>query len=109
MTGELDRRRQIERWVAWVRLFAVPFAVVEVGVISSGYPPGYETWAWIITAVLGVAAVALWLLARAELGLRAQKILGFAALGLDAGVVSAYVVLYYSYEPEPPNRLGADT
>jgi len=104
MTGELDRRRQIERWVAWVRLFAVPFAVVEVGVISSGYPPGYETWAWIITAVLGVGAVAFWLLARAELGLRAQKILGFAALGLDAGVVSAYVVLYYSYEPDSPVR-----
>ena len=104
MTGELERRRQIERWVAWVRLFAVPFAVVEVGVISSGYPPGYESWAWIITAVLGVGAVAFWLLARAELGLRAQKILGFAALGLDAGVVSAYVVLYYSYEPDSPVR-----
>jgi len=104
MTGELERRRQIERWVAWVRLFAVPFAVVEVGVISIGYPPGYESWAWIITAVLGVGAVAFWLLARAELGLRAQKILGFAALGLDAGVVSAYVVLYYSYEPDSPVR-----
>jgi len=51
MTAELERRRQIERWIAWVRLFAVPFAVVEVGVISSGYPPGDETWAWTITAV----------------------------------------------------------
>jgi hypothetical protein len=50
MTAELERRRQIERWIAWVRLFAVPFAVFEVGVISSGYPPGYERWAWIITA-----------------------------------------------------------
>jgi hypothetical protein len=52
MTAEVERRRQIERWIAWVRLFAVPFAVFEVGVISSGYPPGYESWAWIITAVL---------------------------------------------------------
>jgi hypothetical protein len=40
MTAELERRRQIERWIAWVRLFAVPFAVFEVGVISSGYPRG---------------------------------------------------------------------
>ena len=104
MTAERERRRQIERWIAWVRLCAVPFAVVEVGVISSGYPPGYETWAWIITTVLGVGAVAFWFLARTELGLRAQKILSFAALGLDAGVVSAYVVLYYSYEPDSPVR-----
>jgi hypothetical protein len=51
MTAEHERRRQTERWIAWVRLFAVPFAVVEVGVISSGYPPGYETWAWIIRPV----------------------------------------------------------
>jgi hypothetical protein len=104
MTAEVERRRQIERWIAWVRLFAVPFAVFEVGVISSGYPPGYESWAWIITAVLAVGAAAFWFLARAELGLSAQKILGFAALGLDAGVVSAYVVLYYSYEPDSPVR-----
>jgi signal transduction histidine kinase len=104
MTAELERRRQIERWIAWVRLFAVPFAVFEVGVISSGYPAGYERWAWIITAVLAVGAAAFWFLARAELGLSAQKILGFAALGLDAGVVSAYVVLYYSYEPDSPVR-----
>jgi signal transduction histidine kinase len=104
MTAELERRRQMERWIAWVRLFAVPFAVFEVGVISSGYPPGYERWAWIITAVLAVGAVAFWLLARAGLGLSAQKILGFAALGLDAGVVCAYVVLYYSYEPDTPVR-----
>jgi two-component system, OmpR family, sensor kinase len=34
MTAELERRRQIERWIAWVRLFAVPFAVFEVGVIE---------------------------------------------------------------------------
>jgi signal transduction histidine kinase len=104
MTAEFERCRQIERWIAWVRLFAVPFAVFEVGVISSGYPAGYERWAWIITAVLAVGAAAFWFLARAELGLSAQKILGFAALGLDAGVVSAYVVLYYSYEPDSPVR-----
>jgi hypothetical protein len=59
MKADLERRRQIERWIAWVRLFAVPFAVFEVGVISSGYPAGYERWAWIITAVLVVGAAAL--------------------------------------------------
>jgi K+-sensing histidine kinase KdpD len=104
MTRELERLRQIERWVAWVRVCAVPFAVVEVGVVSSGYPPGYERWAWAITLVLGVAAVAFWFLARSDFGLAAQKLVGLAALGLDAAVVAAYVVLYYSYEPDSPVR-----
>ena len=36
MTRDLERRRQIERWISWVRLIAVPFAVVEVGFVSSG-------------------------------------------------------------------------
>ena len=51
MTAEVQRRRQIERWIAWVRLFAVPFAVFEVGVIYSGYPRGYERWAWIARSI----------------------------------------------------------
>jgi hypothetical protein len=75
MTAELERRREVERWIAWARLLAVPFAVFEVGVISSGYPPGYERWVWIITAGLAVGAAVFWFLARAELGLSAQRIL----------------------------------
>jgi len=56
MTVELRRRRRMERWIAWVRVCAVPFAVVAVGVLSSGYPPGYERSAWLITGVLIVGA-----------------------------------------------------
>jgi signal transduction histidine kinase len=55
---ELARLQQTERWIAWVRSLSVPFAVVEVGFLSDDYPPGYERWAWILTAVLGVGAVA---------------------------------------------------
>jgi K+-sensing histidine kinase KdpD len=104
MTGNLDRVRQTERWIALVRLIAVPFAAVEVGVLSSGYPPGYETYAWIITAVLAGGAALLWLLARRDLALTAQRALGFSALAFDAAVVAAYVVLYYSYELNTPVR-----
>ena len=35
MTAELERLRATERWIAWVRLAAVPFAVVEVGLLST--------------------------------------------------------------------------
>lgn len=101
--NELAHLRGRERWISWVRLLGVPFAVVEVGVVSS-YPPGYELWAWMVTAVLAVGAVAVWLLARHELALRAQKLLGFAALALDTGVIAAYVVVYYAYEPDTPVR-----
>jgi signal transduction histidine kinase len=104
MSGELERTRQTERWIAWVRLIAVPFAVIEVGVVSTGYPPGYENWAWLATAVLGVGAIVLWFAARRDLSPPGQRVLGFAALAFDALIVAGYVVLYYSYEPDTPVR-----
>jgi hypothetical protein len=45
VTAELKRLNETERWIAWVRLAAVPFAIVEVGLLSTDYPPGYENWA----------------------------------------------------------------
>jgi hypothetical protein len=104
MSGEQERTRQTERWIAWVRLIAVPFAVLEVGVISTGYPPGYENWAWLATGVLGVGAIAFWLVTRLALRPATQKFLGFGALAFDAAIVAGYVVLYYSYEPDSPVR-----
>jgi K+-sensing histidine kinase KdpD len=102
--NELERLRGRERWIARVRLLGVPFAVVEVGIVSTGYPAGYELRAWIVTALLAVGAAAVWLLARRDLDLRAQKLLGLVALALDSGVIAAYVVIYYAYEPDSPVR-----
>ncbi len=78
MSG-LARLRRTESWIARVRLLAIPFAVVEVGFLSQDYPPGYERWAWGVTTVFAIGAIAVWLLAHRELGLRKQKILGLAA------------------------------
>jgi len=61
MTPELKRLTETERWIAWARLAAVPFAIVEVGLLSTDYPPGYENWAWATTALLAVGAVVLFL------------------------------------------------
>ena len=103
MTGELARLRQVERWIAWVRLLAVPFAIVEV-VFSSGFPPGYERLAWITTGILAAGAVAFWLLTRSDFSFGTQKLVGFAALAFDTAVVAAFVVIYFAYEPDTPVR-----
>ena len=40
MTGAVDRFRGLERWIAWLRLGAVPFALFQVAVAH--YQPGYR-------------------------------------------------------------------
>jgi signal transduction histidine kinase len=101
---EDDRRRQLERWISWVRLGAVPFAVLEVGLLTQDYPPGYENRAWVLTAILGVGAIVLWWLSRRPLGGRALRLLGFAALVLDTTVIAAFTILYYAFEANTPIR-----
>src|SRR5207244_4083054 len=40
-----------ERWIAWVRVGGLVFALFEVGLFSYGYQPGYESSAWTITGL----------------------------------------------------------
>jgi signal transduction histidine kinase len=89
--------------MAWVRLLAVPFAVLEVGVLKSDYPEGYEPWAWAITALLAVGAVVLLVLAYRVPSKDAWRRIGLAALVLDTVVVYGYVFVF-TYEPGTPVR-----
>ena len=89
--------------MAWVRLLAVPFAVLEVGLLKDDYPPGYERWAWALTALLAVGSIVLLWLAYRVPSRAAWGRIGFGALVLDAVVVYGYV-LVYSYEPGTPIR-----
>ena len=58
MNGELGRLRAVERWVGWIRLVAVPFAIFQVAI--STYPGGsYELWAWVTTGIFTVGALVL--------------------------------------------------
>jgi len=82
----------LDRWIPHARLVVVPFAFAEVAVESGNYPPGYERWAWVTTAVFAAGAVVLFF-ARSAL----------AGLILDVLVVSAFVCIY-SFEPSSPVR-----
>lgn len=89
--------RTTPSWIAWVRLAAIPFVLMEIAVERGNYPPGYEGWAWGVAAVFAVGALSLFWTHRR--GLDA----GLAAYVFDAAVVSAYVVIY-SFEPSSPVR-----
>ena len=89
--------------MAWVRLLAVPFAVLEVGLLKDDYPPGYERWAWALTALLAVGSVVLLWLAYRVPSRAAWRRIGLGALVLDTVVVYGYV-LVYTFEPGTPIR-----
>ena len=105
MTPELKRLTETERWIAWARLAAVPFAIVEVGLLSTHYPPGYENWAWATTVLLAVTAALFYLLSRPETFARAPRAIGLLGLGLDTVIVAAFVLIYQYEIGSPVNQL----
>lgn len=97
-----DPQWQRERWIAWIRVGAVPFAVFQVAV-STGYPANYRAAAWIVTAIFTAGAVALFALVARVRSEGALAKIGFAALAFDFAVLSAYVIVY-SFERGTPIR-----
>jgi signal transduction histidine kinase len=103
MRRDLQLARQLERWTAWIRLAAVPWAAFQVGVLTDDFPSGYEAAAWATTAGLAVGAVTLFAVSRRELGRRELRRLGLFALSFDTAVVAAYV-LVFTFEAGTPTR-----
>jgi signal transduction histidine kinase len=89
-------RRAVERWIALVRLGGVAFAALEIGFLSTNFPPGYQTAAWVLTAVFAVAAVAFYVLSR-RAGEDLLRMLGLGSLLFDAAAIGAYATIF-SYE-----------
>jgi signal transduction histidine kinase len=102
VTGRQQRQREIERWIAWIRLGAVPFAAFQVA-MATGYPGGYRLAAWLTTAVFAVGALALFVVSRGVLADRALARLGASAMAFDFAVISTYVIVY-SFERGTPIR-----
>jgi signal transduction histidine kinase len=95
--------RQLELWAAWVRLAAVPWAALEVGVLSREYPNGYEAAAWVATATLAAGALAFFLLLRQDLTRAQLRRTGLAALVFDTAIISAFALIF-TFESGAPAR-----
>jgi signal transduction histidine kinase len=92
-----QQRLNAERWLAWVRLGVVPFAVLEA-IVAAPYPPGRAAWLWTTTAVFAAGAVTFLVVARRELSPAALARVGLAALVFDFAVISSFILAVY-YEP----------
>jgi signal transduction histidine kinase len=101
---EAERLRETEQWIAWVRLAAVPFAIVNVA-FAHDYPSGFQVRGWAITAVLTVGAVVLLWLSRRDSTRAAQVRLGIVATAFDFAVVAGYVLVYYFQTGSPIRQL----
>jgi signal transduction histidine kinase len=96
------RLREVERWIAVVRLGAVVFAALEVGILTERFPPGYERNAWILTVIFALGAVGLFATTRLKPG-RHTKAVGWVALAFDTLVIAGYSVLL-AFEYAGPTR-----
>ena len=91
-------RRELEWWIGVVRLFAVPFAILQVA-LTAHYPPHYRAVAWLLTGILAVGAGGLYLAARRG-ETRALQAVGMT---FDFAIVSAFTVLF-AFELGTPTR-----
>jgi len=101
---ELQRRWQLERWISVVRLVAVPWAVLEVTLLTSSYPSGwYRAAAFATTAFLAVGAALFFWLNRRAVPSRVQSVICLAGLLFDTAVIWTYTLIY-TFEPGTPIR-----
>ncbi|HWJ32647.1 MAG TPA: hypothetical protein VNR59_09935, partial [Gaiellaceae bacterium] len=98
-TFRTRQMREVETWIGRVRFAAVLFAVVEVGLLSNDYPPGYERYAWIVTACFAAGAGLVYVASQ-----RLHPfVVGLVALAFDTAVIAAFATIY-SFEYGSPTR-----
>ncbi len=92
---QLARGVSSERWIAWIRVAAAAFGVLEVGIFTESFPAGYERWAWLLIAVFSAGAVAILLWTRSG---PLPRLGGVAALAFDTAVIGCFGILFaYEY------------
>lgn len=90
-------RVAVERWVAWVRVGGVGFAVLMVGLFSQDVAAGYRPAQWALTSAFAVGTLLLWVAAH-RLDRRHLPVVGVTALVFDTAVIAAYAMVYaYEY------------
>jgi len=101
---ELQRRWELERWVSWIRVAAVPWAILEVAFLSPGYPSSsYEIAAWATTGALALGAALFFWVDRRQIAPRLQPAVCLAGLTFNTAVIWTYALIYV-YEPGTPVR-----
>jgi signal transduction histidine kinase len=101
MSPELERRWELERWISILRLIAVPWAVIEVGLVTNFKAERYEIAAWVVTGVLAAGAVVFFWLSRRGVPSPYQPGVCFAGLVFDTAVIWVYA-LAFTFESGAP-------
>jgi signal transduction histidine kinase len=94
MSAELERRWELERWISIIRLITVPWALIEVGLVTDFTSDGYKTAAWVVTAVLAAGAIVFFWVGRRGVSRSYQPSLCLAGLVFDTGVIWAYALIF---------------
>jgi signal transduction histidine kinase len=101
MTPELERRWQLERWISLIRLIAVPWALIEVALLTDFSSRGYEAAAWVVTGCLAVGAIVFFLVGRRGVPAGYRPAVCLAGLAFDTAVIWAYA-LVFTFESGAP-------
>ena len=85
--------RFLERWISIVRLVAFPFVLTAV--LVADYPEGaWRTWTYVTTIAFAVGSVALFALARSQLGARNPFNQSLVAQVFDTVIAVGYVMCF---------------
>ena len=94
----MTRNRSLEWWIAVVRLIAIPLAILQVA-LTTGYPPGYETAAWVLTVAFILGSILIFAVVQRQASLTVQIL----ALCFDFAVITGYTILF-AFEATPSTR-----
>ncbi len=97
----MTRQLGFVRWVAIVRLLAVPLAVFQVA-LSHGGPAHHELYAWITTGVLAAGALTMYRAVDWR-----PKVVPIAGLAFDFAIASSFCLIY-AWQPGTPLRQVMD-
>ena len=99
MRSERVDLRVVGRWLAVVRVLAVPLAIAQIA--TTTFPRGYEAWAWVDCGVLAAGAFVLLALFVRPAGARLHRHLDEAALVLDTGVIFGLIFVFSFKSGQP--------
>lgn len=97
--------KSLERWIALLRLAAVPVVVALVW-LAHGYPDDYEAWAWGITIAFAIGAVVFAALTwRGFAGGSHKLAVSVAGQVFDTAIIASFVLVFVFERGTPIQQL----